>query len=86
MPYLQDIMHPIGKIGYAGFSAYSASKAGVITFTKSLAKELASSNIRVNSICPGPIDTNMMKTVEGKVKISCFFTKQKFVSKQSLII
>ena len=47
-----------GKEGTPYLSAYSAAKAGVIAFTKSLAKELADTSIRVNSIAPAAIDTD----------------------------
>ena len=43
----------IGEIGNAGQSSYAASKAGIIGFTKSVAKELGSRNIRCNAIAPG---------------------------------
>ena len=49
----------VGVKGNAGQSNYSASKAGIIGFTKSIAKELASRNILVNAVAPGYIDTDM---------------------------
>lgn len=49
----------IGEMGNAGQSSYAASKAGVIGFTKSIAKELGSRNIRCNAIAPGFIETDM---------------------------
>lgn len=48
-----------GQIGYEGQSNYAASKAGIIGFTKSLAKELGNFNISVNCICPGFIITDL---------------------------
>ena len=49
----------IGEMGNAGQSTYAASKAGVIGFTKSVAKELGSRNIRCNAIAPGFVETDM---------------------------
>lgn len=50
-----------GVFGNAGQANYSAAKAGMIGFTKALAKELASRNIRVNAVAPGFIQTDMTK-------------------------
>src|ERR1700744_459172 len=58
----------IGIGGNAGQSSYAASKAGIIGFTKSIAKELGSRNIRCNAIAPGFIETDMthyLKDGEG---------------------
>lgn len=52
-----------GKEGTPNASAYSASKAGVIAFTKSLAKELAETNIRANSVAPAAVDTPILEQV-----------------------
>ena len=49
----------IGEIGNAGQTSYAASKAGIIGFTKSVAKELGSRNIRCNAIAPGFVETDM---------------------------
>ncbi|HTC01733.1 MAG TPA: 3-oxoacyl-[acyl-carrier-protein] reductase [Ferruginibacter sp.] len=49
----------IGEMGNAGQSSYAASKAGVIGFTKSIAKELGTRNIRCNAIAPGFVETDM---------------------------
>jgi 3-oxoacyl-[acyl-carrier protein] reductase len=54
-----NITSIVGLIGNAGQSNYSASKAGVIGFTKSMARELASRNITVNAVAPGFIETEM---------------------------
>lgn len=52
-----------GQMGNAGQTVYSAAKAGLIGFTKSLAQELASRNILVNAITPGFIETDMTKDI-----------------------
>lgn len=57
----------VGRSGNAGQSNYSASKAGVIAFTQSLAKELGSRNIRCNAIAPGFILTEMTGQLDAAV-------------------
>jgi len=58
----------VGLTGNAGQSNYAAAKAGVIGFTKSMAKELASRGITVNAIAPGFINTDMTSTLPEQVK------------------
>lgn len=58
-----NISSIIGTRGNAGQSVYSATKGAVVAFSKSAAKELAGSNIRVNSIAPGIIQTDLLNTV-----------------------
>ena len=58
----------VGEMGNGGQAAYSASKAGLIGLTKSVAKELASRNIRVNAVSPGFIGTDMTSHLEGDTR------------------
>jgi 3-oxoacyl-[acyl-carrier protein] reductase len=54
-----NISSIVGLTGNAGQANYAASKAGMIGFTKSIAKELGSRNIQVNAVAPGFVDTDM---------------------------
>jgi 3-oxoacyl-[acyl-carrier protein] reductase len=58
----------VGLMGNASQAAYSASKAGLIGFSKAVAKELASRNVRSNVICPGFIQTDMTDALTDKAK------------------
>jgi 3-oxoacyl-[acyl-carrier protein] reductase len=63
-----NITSVIGLIGNAGQTNYAASKAGLIGFTKSVARELASRNITVNAIAPGFITTDMTAGLSDEIK------------------
>jgi 2-hydroxycyclohexanecarboxyl-CoA dehydrogenase len=58
-----SIASDAGRVGSSGEAVYSASKGGVISFTKTLAREVARKNIRVNCVCPGPTETALLAQV-----------------------
>ena len=58
----------VGQTGNAGQANYAASKAGLIGFSKALAREVASRNITVNVVAPGLIETDMTRALAGKVQ------------------
>ncbi len=63
-----NIASIVGLMGNAGQANYSASKAGLMGLTKTLAREVASRNVRVNAIAPGFIDTDMTRQLDEKVR------------------
>jgi len=63
-----NISSVIGQAGGFGQTNYSAAKAGMIGFTKSLALELAKTNVTVNAICPGFIETDMVREIPEEIQ------------------
>jgi len=63
-----NITSVVGQMGNAGQANYSASKAGIIGLTKSVARELASRNITCNAVAPGFIETDMTGVLDEKVQ------------------
>ena len=77
----------IGEMGNAGQSSYAASKAGIIGFTKSVAKELGSRNVRCNAIAPGFVETDMtsyLKEGEGAEKYKAGIPLGRFASGEDI--
>jgi 2-hydroxycyclohexanecarboxyl-CoA dehydrogenase len=61
-----SIASDAGKVGSTGETVYAAAKGGVITFTRSLARELARRQVRVNCVCPGPTETPFLEVFQGE--------------------
>jgi 3-oxoacyl-[acyl-carrier protein] reductase len=77
----------IGEMGNAGQGSYAASKAGVIGFTKSMAKELGSRNIRCNAVAPGFVETDMtsyLKDGENADKYKSMIALGRFASAEDI--
>ena len=73
-----------GKAGFSNLSSYCASKFGMIGLTESLAKEIIDNNIKVMAICPGGVDTDMIKDMvnDGFNKSNTNFMKPEEVAKK----
>lgn len=67
--HIINIASILGKTGFPYFSIYSASKGGIIAFSKSLREELKQFNIKVDVICPGSINTPFIDTVRAKGRL-----------------
>ena len=77
----------IGEMGNAGQSSYAASKAGILGFTKSIAKELGSRNIRCNAVAPGFVETDMtsyLKDGEGADKYKADIPLGRFATTEDI--
>jgi len=61
-----NIASDAGRVGSSAEAVYSACKGGLISFTKSIARELARKNVLLNAVCPGPTNTPMMAAVLGE--------------------
>jgi len=60
-----NIASDAGRVGSSGESVYAACKGGIIAFSKTLAREAARGNVRVNVVCPGPTDTALLRSFTG---------------------
>ncbi len=61
-----NISSDAGRVGSSGESVYSACKGGITSFSKTVAREYARKNIRVNVVCPGPTDTALLRSFIGE--------------------
>lgn len=61
-----NIASDAGRVGSSGESVYSACKGGITSFSKTVARECARRNVRVNVVCPGPTDTALLRSFMGE--------------------
>ena len=61
-----NVASDAGRVGSSGEAVYAACKGGIIAFTKTMAREMARSNIQLNALCPGPTDTPLLADFAGE--------------------
>ncbi len=61
-----NVASDAARVGSSGEAVYSACKGGIVAFTKTMARELARSNIQLNVLCPGPTDTPLLADITGE--------------------
>jgi 2-hydroxycyclohexanecarboxyl-CoA dehydrogenase len=61
-----NVASDAGRVGSSGESVYSACKGGIIAFSKTMAREMASKRININVVCPGPTDTALFRDFAGE--------------------
>jgi len=61
-----NVASDAGRVGSSGEAVYAACKGGLISFSKTIARECARDNIRVNAVCPGPTDTALLRSFAGE--------------------
>jgi 2-hydroxycyclohexanecarboxyl-CoA dehydrogenase len=60
-----NIASDAGRVGSSGEAVYSACKGGLIAFTKTVAREVARKGVTLNTVCPGPTETNLLAEIAG---------------------
>jgi NAD(P)-dependent dehydrogenase (short-subunit alcohol dehydrogenase family) len=73
-----NVSSQAGKVGFPMLGAYCAAKAGVIALTQTMARELGPSNITVNAVCPGTVDTNLINPDNAFVQLMEATTNEGF--------
>ena len=63
-----NVASDAGRVGSSGETVYAGAKGGIIAFSKSLAREMAPHDIRVNCVCPGPTDTPLFRSLPEKLQ------------------
>jgi NAD(P)-dependent dehydrogenase (short-subunit alcohol dehydrogenase family) len=83
--HIINIASILGKTGFPYFSIYSASKGGMIAFSKSLQEELKQFNIKVDVICPGSMNTPFIDTVRAKGKFKKHLKVKKRINRNRML-